>query len=107
MLLSFQLVTRVLPYHQKASDISLEIAQTPRRPLKDTPHNFTSFQNIFMKELEGIRGFSRSVEKKFEELENAIIGLSEPRISNWSESSSLKVELLKKQISTHEKVLIE
>ena len=100
MLLSFQLVTRVLPYHQKASDISLEIAQTPRRPLKDTPHNF-------MKELEGIRGFSRSVEKKFEELENAIIGLSEPRISNWSESSSLKVELLKKQISTLEKVLIE
>ena len=35
-----------------------------------------------MKELETIKGFTKSVEMKFEELEKAIIGLSEPRVSN-------------------------
>ena len=47
-----------------------------------------------MKELKTIVDFSKSVEQKFEELENAIIGLSEPRVLNCSKSSSLKVELL-------------
>ena len=87
------------------------VAHTSRRPLKltekDAVHNFTSFQNTFMKELETIRDFSKSVERKFEELENAIIGLSEPRVSNWSNSSSLKVKLLQIPVSTLEKVLTE
>ena len=38
---------------------------------KDTAYNFTSFQNTFIKEFKAIKGFVKSVEKKFEELENA------------------------------------
>ena len=60
-----------------------------------------------MKELEAVKGFSKSVERKFEEFENAIIGLSERRVSTYNESSSLTVELLKNWVSTLEKVLIE
>ena len=68
-------------------------------------HNFTSFQNIFMKELEAIKDFTKLVERKFEELEKA--GLSEPKVSNCNESSSLTVELLKNRVSTLEKLLFE
>ena len=60
-----------------------------------------------MKELETIKDFTKSVERKFEDLEKAIIGLSEPKISNRSESSSLTVELLKNRVSTFEKLLIQ
>ena len=60
-----------------------------------------------MKVLETIKGFTKSVERKFEELERAIIGLSEPKVSNYNESSSLTVELLKNRVSTLEKLLIE
>ena len=84
----------------------MEVPHTPKRPLKPT-HNFTSFQNIFMKELEAIKGFTKLVERKFEELEKAIIGLSEPKVSNCNESSSLTVELLKNRVSTLEKLLFE
>ena len=89
----------------------MEVPNTPKEPLKptekDTTHNFTSFQNIFMKELETIKDFTKSVERKFEELEKAVIGLLEWKISNCNESSSLTVELLKNQGSTLEKLLIE
>ena len=51
-----------------------------------------------MKELEAIKDFVKSVERKFEELEKAIIGLSESKVSNYNESSSLTVELLKNRI---------
>ena len=88
----------------------MEVPLTPKRPLKstekDTTHNFTSFQNIFQKELEAIKDFAKSVERKFEELEKAIIGLSEPKVSNCNGSSSLTVELLKNRVSTLEKLLI-
>ena len=88
----------------------LEVPHTPKRPLKptekDTTHNSTSFQNFFMKELEAIKDFTKSVERKFEELEKAIIGLSEPKVSNCNGSSSLTVELLKNRVSTLEKLLI-
>ena len=96
---------------QKTPDSSLEAPHTPKRPLKpiekDTTHNFTSFQNIFKKELEAIKDFTKPVERKFEELEKAIIGLSEPEVSNYNESSSLTVELLKNRVSTLEKLFIE
>ena len=89
----------------------MEVLHTPKRPLrpteKDTTNNFTSFQNIFMKELETIKDFAKSVERKFEELEKAVTGLSERKISNCNESSSLTVELLKNRVSTLEKLLIE
>ena len=88
----------------------MEVPHTPKRPLKptekDTTHNFTSFQNIFMKELETIKDFRKSVERKFEELEKAIISLLEPKVSNYNECSSLTVELLKNRVSTLEKLLI-
>ena len=60
-----------------------------------------------MKELEAIKGFLKSVERKFEELEKAIIGLSERKVSNYNESSSLTVELIKNRISTLKKLLLE
>ena len=96
---------------QKSPDPSLEVPHTPKRPLKptekDTTHNFTSFQNIFMKELAAIKDFTKSAERKFEELEKAIIDLSEPKVSNSNESSSLTLELLKNRVPTFEKFLIE
>ena len=74
---------------QKTPTISLEVPHTPKRPLKptekDTTHNFTSFQNIFTKELEAIKDFTKSVDRKFEELEKGIIGLSEPKVSNCND----------------------
>ena len=89
----------------------MEVPHTPKRPLKstekDTTYNFTSLENIFMNELEAIKDFTKSVEKKFEELEKAIIGLSEPKVSNCNESSSLTVENLKNRVSTLEMLKIE
>ena len=91
---------------KKHPDISLEVPHTSQWPLKPTEkdiiHNFTSFQNIFMKELEAIKDFTKSFERKFQEPEKAIICLSEPKISNCNESSPLTVELLKNKVSTLE-----
>ena len=82
---------------KKTPDISLEVPHTPERPLKpmekDTTHNFTFFQDIFMKKLEVIKYFTKSAEGKFEELEKAIIGLSESKFSKCNGSFSLTVEL--------------
>ena len=100
-----ELTSTIFHKTQKTPDISLEVPHTPKRPLKptekDTTHNFTSFQ------LETIKDFTESVERKFEELEKAIIGLSERKVSNCNESSSLTVELLKNRVSTLEKLLLE
>ena len=60
-----------------------------------------------MKELEAIKDFTKSAERKFEELKKAIIDLSEPKVSNSNENSSLTVELLKNRVPTFEKLLIE
>ena len=60
-----------------------------------------------MKELEVVKNFTKSGERKFEELEKAVIGLSEPKVSNCNESSSLTVELLRNRVSALEKLLIE
>ena len=106
-----ELTSALFQETQKTPDTSLEVPHTPKRALKptekDTTHNFTSFQNIFMKELEEIKDFTKLIDRKFEELEKAIIGLSEPKVSNYKESSSVTVELLKNQVSTLEKLLIE
>ena len=75
----------------------MEVPHTLKRPLKstekDSTHNFTSCQNIFMKELEAIKYFTQSVKRKFEELKKA--SLLELKVSNCNGSSSLSVELLK------------
>ena len=60
-----------------------------------------------MKELAAIKDFTKSAERKFEVLEKAIIDLSEPKVSNSNESSSLTLELLKNRVPTFEKLLIE
>ena len=87
---------------QKSLDILLEAPHTPKRTLKptekDITHNFTSFQIKFMKEIEAIKDFTKSVERKFEELEKAIVGLLEPKVPNWNESSSLTAEHLKNRV---------
>ena len=89
----------------------MEVPHTPKRPIKstekDTRYNFTSLENIFMNELEAIKDFTKSVERKFEELEKAVVGLSEPKVSNYNESSSLTVENLKNRVSTLEMLKIE
>ena len=89
----------------------MEVPHTPKRPIKstekDTTYNFTSLENIFMNELEAIKDFTKSVERKFEELEKAVVGLSEPKVSNYNESSSLTVENLKNRVSTLEMLKIE
>ena len=51
-----------------------------------------------MKEIEAIKDFTKSVERKFEELEKAIVGLLEPKVPNWNESSSLTAEHLKNRV---------
>ena len=83
---------------QETPGISLEVPHTPKRPVKpterDTTHNFTSFQNIFMKELEAVE---RSL--------NNLIGiLSELTVSNCNEISSLTVEISKNPLSPLEKL---
>ena len=56
-----ELTSAIFQETQKTPDTSLEVPHISKRPLnpaeKDTTHNFTSFQNIFMKELEAIKIF--------------------------------------------------
>ena len=58
-----ELTSAIFHKTQKTPDISLEVPHTPKRPLKptekDTRNNFTSFRNIFMKELEAIKDFTK------------------------------------------------
>ena len=58
-----ELTSAIFQETHEISGISLEVPLTPKRPVqptgRDTTHNFTFFQNIFMKELE-------AVERKFE-----------------------------------------
>ena len=86
-----ELTSAIFQKTQKTPDISLEVPHISKRPLKpaekDTTHNFSSFQNIFMRELEAIKDFKKLVDRKLEEHEKAIIGFSEPKVSNYNESS--------------------
>ena len=50
---------------------------------------------------------TKLVDRKFEEHEKAIIVLSQPKVSNYNESSFLTVELSKNRVLTFEKLLIE
>ena len=64
-----ELTSALFQETQKTPDTSLEVPHTPKRALKptekDTTHNFTSFQNIFMKELEEIKDFTKLIDRKF------------------------------------------
>ena len=93
-----ELTSAIFQETQETPGISLEVPHTPKRPVKpterDTTHNFTSFQNIFMKEVEAVE---RSL--------NNLIGiLSELTVSNCNEISSLTVEISKNPLSPLEKL---
>ena len=93
-----ELTSAMFQETQETPGMSLEVPHTPKRPVKpterDTTHNFTSFQNIFMKELEAVE---RSL--------NNLIGiLSELTVSNCNEISSLTVEISKNPLSPLEKL---
>ena len=92
----------------------LPSAQPPisKRPVKHTgdkcTHNLVLFQNL-LKEMEEIKRFTKSPERKFEELEMALRNISGKNNVNYSnnEYSPLLLENLKKCISNLEKELIQ
>ena len=85
---------------------------TPKRPVKhpgdECTHNLVLFQNL-MKEMEEIKRFTKSTERKFEEFEMALKNISEKDNANYNnnENSPLLLEILKNRISNLEKELIE
>ena len=85
---------------------------TPKRPVKHPgdkcTHNLVLFQNL-LKEMEEIKRFTRSTERKFEELEIALQNISGKNNANYNnnKNSPLLLEILKNRISNLEKELIE
>ena len=80
-----------------------------------TTPSFNSLQNMFLKETETMKNFTKSVEQKFEEIEIFITSFSvnnhsvgNPEKEKESEREyPLVVELLKSTVSTLEKQLAE
>ena len=113
------LETVIIPETQQTPLLPSDLSVTPRRPIKsvynDNTQSFISFQNMFLKEIETMKNFTKSVEKKFEEIENFITSLSvnnhsvgTPEKEKESEREyPLVVELLKSRVSTLEKQLAE
>ena len=105
-----EILSSALQETQKTPNLSSEQPQTPKKTLKpvgnDTGLNPNYFQNIFMKKMEAIKAFTKSTEKKFEELENALIGSSHRNSLNCSDNSLLVVDL-KAQICTLENLVME
>ena len=75
-----KLETVIIPETQQTSLLSSDFSVTPRRPIKsvynDNTQSFISLQNMFLKEIETMKNFSKSVEKKFKEIDNFITSLS-------------------------------
>ena len=80
-----------------------------------TTPSFISLQNMFLKEIETIKNFTKSVEQKFEEIEIFIASFSENNhsVGNTEKEKEsereypLVVKLLKSTVSTLEKQLAE
>ena len=74
---------------------------TPKRPAKhsgeECTHNLVLFQNL-LKEMEEIKRFTKSIERKFEKLEMALQNISGKSNGNYSnnDKSPLLLEVLKK-----------
>ena len=72
--------TVIIPETQQTPLLPSDLSVTPRRPIKsvynDNTQSFISLQNMFLKEIETMKNFTKSVEKKFEEIENFITSLS-------------------------------
>ena len=62
---------------KKTRDLSLEVTHTPKKPLKHTEEDTTIILILSRTFSLEFKEFAKSVERKFEELEKAIIGLSE------------------------------
>ena len=109
----------VIPETQQTPLLPFDLSVTPRRPIKsvynDNTQSFISFQNMFLKEIETMKNFTKLVEKTFEEIENFITSLSvnnhsvgTPKEEKESEREyPLVVKLLKSRESTLEKQLAE
>ena len=70
----------VIPETQQTPLLPCDLSVTPRRPIKlvynDNTQSFISLQNMFLKEIEAMKSFTKLVEKKLEEIENFITSLS-------------------------------
>ena len=70
----------VIPETQQTPLLPSDLSVTPRRPIKsvynDNTQSFISLQNMFLKEIEAMKSFTKLVEKKLEEIENFITSLS-------------------------------
>ena len=113
------LETVIVPETQQTPLLPSNLSVTSRRPIKlvynDNTQSFICLQNTFLKKIETMKNFTKSVEKKFEEIENFITSLSVnnhsvgiPEKEKESEREyPLVVELLKSRVSTLENQLAE
>ena len=74
------LETVIIPETQQTPLLPSDLSVTPRRPIKsvynDNIQSFISRQNMLLKEIETVKNFTKSVEKKLEGVENFITNLS-------------------------------
>ena len=93
------LETVIIPETQQTSLLPSDLSVTPRRPIKsvynDNIQSFISRQNMLLKEIETVKNFTKSVEKKLEEVENFITNLS---VNNHSMGTPKKNKNVKANI---------
>ena len=83
---------------------------TPKRPVKhpgdERTHTLVLFQSL-LKEMEEIKRFTKSTERKFEELEMTLQNTFRKNNANYNnnENSPLLLEILKNRISNLEKLI--
>ena len=74
------LETVIIPETQETPLLPSDLSVTPSQQIKSVYNNntqsFISLQNMFLKKIETMKNFTKSVEKKFEEIENFITSLS-------------------------------
>ena len=79
----FDSETSIIPKSQENQDIQTtpllqsNNKETPKRPSKNTDDvsSHSSIQNIFKKEMESFKPFTKAVERKFENLEKVFFGI--------------------------------
>ena len=79
----FDSETSIIPKSQENQDIQTtpllqsNNKETPKRPSKNTDDvsSHSSIQNIFKKEMESFKPFTKAVERKFENLEKVFLGI--------------------------------
>ena len=117
--LAANLETVIIPETQQIPLLPSDLSVTPRQPIKlvynDNTQSFISLQNMFLKEIETMKNFTKLVEKFFEEIKsfstslsvnNHSVGTPEKEKENEREYL-LVVELSNSKISRAEKQLAE